>query len=190
MPGPGGGSGGPVMIVLGAGGEFKAATPAAREWLQAWQAARSGWLGIALQAVAATLSGSVTHTACARMRDLSGAWVALRAAPLMDLDSPAERVRPTAIFTANDMQALGVYQAARELGLSIPRDLSVVGFDDVPVVAWVDPPLTTVHQPLSEMADAATELALAIGRGEPVPQVGLEIATTLTVRESTAPPRD
>ncbi|MFI6318832.1 LacI family DNA-binding transcriptional regulator [Nonomuraea sp. NPDC050556] len=104
-----------------------------------------------------------------------------------DLLSGADR--PTAIFTANDLQALGVYQAARELGLSIPGDLSVVGYDDLPVVAWVDPPLTTVHQPLSEMADAATELALAMGRGEPVPQVGLEIATTLTVRESTAPPK-
>ncbi len=66
----------------------------------------------------------------------------------------------------------------------------MVGFDDVPVVAWVDPPLTTIHQPLSEMAVAATELAPAIGRGESVPQAGLEIATTLTVRESTAPPRD
>jgi DNA-binding LacI/PurR family transcriptional regulator len=97
--------------------------------------------------------------------------------------------RPTAVFTANDMQALGVYRAARELGLRIPYDLSVVGFDDVPAVAWVDPPLTTVHQPLAEMAVAATELALALGRGEDVPQVGVEIATTLTVRESTAPPK-
>ncbi|MFI8836373.1 LacI family DNA-binding transcriptional regulator [Streptomyces afghaniensis] len=98
--------------------------------------------------------------------------------------------RPTAVFTANDMQALGVYQAARELGLRIPHDLSVVGFDDVPVVAWMDPPLTTVHQPLTEMAVAATELALALGRGEDVSQLGLEIATTLTVRESTAPPKE
>ncbi|UUU19862.1 LacI family DNA-binding transcriptional regulator [Streptomyces sp. DSM 40750] len=98
--------------------------------------------------------------------------------------------RPTAIFTANDLQALGVYQAAREAGLRIPDDLSVVGFDDLPVVAWVDPPLTTVHQPLTEMAVAATELALTLGRGEDAPQVGLEIATTLTVRGSTAPPRD
>ncbi|MEU9834717.1 LacI family DNA-binding transcriptional regulator [Streptosporangium sp. NPDC048047] len=97
--------------------------------------------------------------------------------------------RPTAVFTANDLQALGVYQAARELGLSIPGDLSVVGFDDLPVVAWVDPPLTTVHQPLSEMAAAATELALSLGRGEEITQVGLEIATTLTVRGSTAPPK-
>ncbi|GGS80975.1 hypothetical protein GCM10010206_49470 [Streptomyces cinerochromogenes] len=98
--------------------------------------------------------------------------------------------RPTAVFTANDMQALGVYQAARELGLRIPHDLSVVGHDDVPVVASVDPPLTTVHQPLAETAMAATEPALALGRGEPVPQRGLEIAATLTVRESTAPPKE
>jgi DNA-binding LacI/PurR family transcriptional regulator len=97
--------------------------------------------------------------------------------------------RPSAIFAANDLQALGVYQAAREAGLRIPDDLSVVGFDDLPVVAWVDPPLTTVHQPLTEMAVAATELALALGRGEEAPQIGLEIATTLTIRESTAPPK-
>lgn len=98
--------------------------------------------------------------------------------------------RPTAVVTTNDLQALGVYQAAREAGLSIPRDLSVVGFDDLPVVAWVDPPLTTVHQPLTEMAAAATQLALALGRGEQPPQLGVEIATSLVVRQSTAPPKD
>jgi DNA-binding LacI/PurR family transcriptional regulator len=101
----------------------------------------------------------------------------------------ARAERPTAIFASNDLQALGVYQAAREAGLCIPDDLSVVGFDDLPVVAWVDPPMTTVHQPLTEMAMAATELALALGRGEKAPQIGLEIATTLTVRASTAPPK-
>jgi DNA-binding LacI/PurR family transcriptional regulator len=96
--------------------------------------------------------------------------------------------RPTAIFAANDLQALGVYQAAREAGLRIPEDLSVVGFDDLPVVSWIDPPLTTVHQPLTEMAMAATELALTLGRGETTPQLGVELATRLTVRQSTAPP--
>ncbi len=96
--------------------------------------------------------------------------------------------RPTAVFASNDLQALGVYKAAREVGLRIPADLSVVGFDDLPVAAMVDPPLTTVHQPLVEMAMAATELALALGRGEQPPQVRLELATTFTVRESTAPP--
>ncbi|MEV8443299.1 LacI family DNA-binding transcriptional regulator [Actinosynnema sp. NPDC051121] len=95
--------------------------------------------------------------------------------------------RPTAVCTGDDIQALGVYQAAREAGLRIPEDLSVVGFDDLPVAALVDPPLTTVHQPLVEMAMAATELALALGRGETPPQIGLELATTLTVRQSTGP---
>jgi DNA-binding LacI/PurR family transcriptional regulator len=96
--------------------------------------------------------------------------------------------RPTAIVAGNDLQALGVYQAARVLGLRIPADLSVVGFDDLPIAALVDPPLTTVRQPLTEMAAAATELALTLGRGIEPPQIGLELATTLTVRESTAPP--
>ncbi|WP_440902721.1 substrate-binding domain-containing protein, partial [Actinosynnema sp.] len=76
-----------------------------------------------------------------------------------------------------------------EAGLRVPEDLSVVGFDDLPVGDLVDPPLTTVRQPLAEMAAAAAELALALGRGERPPQLGVELATTLTVRRSTAPPR-
>ncbi|MFI5915203.1 LacI family DNA-binding transcriptional regulator [Dactylosporangium sp. NPDC051541] len=96
--------------------------------------------------------------------------------------------RPTAVFAANDLQAVGVYKAARDLGLRIPADLSVVGFDDLPVATLVDPPLTTVHQPLAEMAAAATEMALALGRGERPAQLGVELATSLKIRESTAPP--
>ncbi|WP_370378223.1 LacI family DNA-binding transcriptional regulator [Catenulispora sp. GAS73] len=96
--------------------------------------------------------------------------------------------RPAAIFASNDLQALGVYRAAREAGLRIPEDLSVIGFDDLPVGAWVEPPLTTVHRPLAEMAAAAAELALSLGRGEQPTQTGVEMATTLAVRESTAPP--
>ncbi|MEV6348321.1 LacI family DNA-binding transcriptional regulator [Actinoplanes sp. NPDC051851] len=97
--------------------------------------------------------------------------------------------RPTAVFTSNDLQALGVYQAARDRGLNIPGDLSVVGFDDLPITALMDPPLTTVHQPLSEMAIAATEMALALSRGERPAQIGVELATSLTIRHSTAAPR-
>ncbi len=96
--------------------------------------------------------------------------------------------RPTAVFAGNDLQALGVYLAAREIGLRIPEDLSVVGFDDLPITALMDPPLTTVHQPLAEMAEVATEMALALGRGERPAQIGVELATTLTVRRSTARP--
>jgi DNA-binding LacI/PurR family transcriptional regulator len=97
--------------------------------------------------------------------------------------------RPTAIITGNDLQALGVYQAARESRLHIPEDVSVVGFDDLPVARWVGPPLTTVRQPLIEMAEAAAELVLALARREEPPQMRLELATELIVRESTAPPR-
>lgn len=97
-------------------------------------------------------------------------------------------VRPTAVFAGNDLQAVGVCRAARTLGLRVPADVSVVGFDDLPIATMVDPPLTTVRQPLTEMAVAATELALALGRGETASPTGIELATKLIVRESTAPP--
>jgi LacI family xylobiose transport system transcriptional regulator len=98
--------------------------------------------------------------------------------------------RPTAIFAGNDLQALGVYQAARELRLHIPEDLSVVGFDDLPVARWVGPPLTTIRQPLFDMAVAAAELVLRMADGEVPAQPRVELATELVIRESTAPPRD
>ena len=97
--------------------------------------------------------------------------------------------RPTAIITGNDLQALGVYQAAREARLHIPEDLSVVGFDDLPIARWVSPPLTTIRQPLIEMAEAAAELVLDMARGVEPPQMRVELATELIIRESTAPPR-
>lgn len=95
---------------------------------------------------------------------------------------------PTAIVAANDVQARGVYEAARAAGVSIPADLSVVGFDDIPPARWLGPPLTTVRQPLVEMAEEATRLALRM-RVETVGNIRRELATTLVVRESTAPPR-
>jgi len=97
--------------------------------------------------------------------------------------------KPTAIITGNDLQALGVYQAAREARLHIPEDLSVVGFDDLPVARWVGPPLTTIRQPLIEMAEAAAELVLDMAGRENVPQTRVELATELVIRESTAPPQ-
>jgi DNA-binding LacI/PurR family transcriptional regulator len=98
--------------------------------------------------------------------------------------------RPTAIFAGNDLQALGVYQAAREARLHIPEDLSVVGFDDLPVARWVGPPLTTIRQPLIDMAVAAAELVLRMAEGELLTQPRVELATELVIRESTAPPHD
>ena len=95
--------------------------------------------------------------------------------------------RPTAIFAGNDFEAMGVYEAARRHGLRIPEDLSVVGFDDLPMAAWVAPPLTTVAQPLAQMAAMATQMVL-----QPSPDATgnrVELATSLVVRSSTAPPR-
>jgi LacI family xylobiose transport system transcriptional regulator len=99
--------------------------------------------------------------------------------------------RPTAVFAGNDQQALGVYEAARELGLRIPDDLSVVGFDDLPAARWVGPPLTTVRQPLAEMAAEAARIVIGMARGNDRGPTShrVELATELVVRASTAPPR-
>ncbi|AXK34904.1 LacI family transcriptional regulator [Streptomyces armeniacus] len=95
--------------------------------------------------------------------------------------------RPTAVFTGNDLQALGLYEAARELGLRVPEDVSVLGFDDLPLTRWVSPPLTTVRQPLAQMAEAAARMVLDLGRGERPAATRIELATSLVVRGSTAP---
>ncbi|MFI5632435.1 LacI family DNA-binding transcriptional regulator [Streptomyces sp. NPDC051664] len=96
---------------------------------------------------------------------------------------------PTAIFAGNDLQALGVYEAARQLGLRIPEDLSVVGFDDLPLTRWIGPPLTTVRQPLTEMAETAARLVLDLSRGQQPATTRVDLATNLVVRSSTASPR-
>nr|WP_315267820.1 LacI family DNA-binding transcriptional regulator [Microbacterium lemovicicum] len=97
---------------------------------------------------------------------------------------------PTAIFAGNDLQALGVYEAARERGLRVPDDLSVVGFDDIAPARWVSPPLTTVHQPLRRMgAEAARIVLRADAAAEDGAAPRLDLATHLVVRGSTAPPR-
>ena len=75
------------------------------------------------------------------------------------------------------------------MGLSVPRDLSVVGFDDVNICEWIAPALTTVRQPLADMAREATRMVLDLDRQEPRSPIRIEMATTLVVRESTAPPR-
>jgi LacI family xylobiose transport system transcriptional regulator len=97
--------------------------------------------------------------------------------------------RPTAIFAGSDLQALGVYQAARELGLDIPNDLSVVGYDDLPVAEWVGPTLTTVHQPLRKMAELAARLVLDLARGITPAALRMDLAVEMRVRQSTAAPR-
>ncbi|GGR53366.1 LacI family DNA-binding transcriptional regulator [Streptomyces roseolus] len=96
---------------------------------------------------------------------------------------------PTAVFAGSDQQAMGVYEAARQGGLSIPRDLSVIGFDDLPMCDWLSPPLTTVRQPLEEMGRVAARTLFQLMDGQPLVSPRMELSTELRVRLSTAPPR-
>ncbi|MGO8888416.1 MAG: LacI family DNA-binding transcriptional regulator [Streptosporangiaceae bacterium] len=107
------------------------------------------------------------------------------ATDMLKLDDP-----PTAIFAGSDMQAMGVYEAARLHRQRIPDDLSVVGFDDLPMSGWVSPPLTTIVQPLAQMAAMATRTILALLDGRTDTSSNrVELTTSLVVRASTAPPR-
>ncbi|RZS62148.1 LacI family DNA-binding transcriptional regulator [Xylanimonas ulmi] len=97
--------------------------------------------------------------------------------------------RPTAIVSGSDEQAYGVYLAAAELGLSVPKDVSVVGFDDVDLCQWVTPALTTVRQPLREMGREAARIVVEMSRSALAPTQRTELATKLIVRRSTAAPQ-
>ena len=95
--------------------------------------------------------------------------------------------RPTAIFAANDMSAMGVYQAAKEACLRIPEDLSVVGFDNLLESAFFDPPLTTVDQFIPEMGAIAAEIMVSLLKGDvPTKKVHI-VPTQLIVRDSCRP---
>ena len=105
------------------------------------------------------------------------------AASLLDLPE-----RPTAIFGFNDNVAIGVLRAAEARGLTVPDDLSVVGFDDSEQSGLVTPALTTVRQPLAEMGRMAVSLLLRLLDRQRVEAMNIELATRLVVRESTAAP--
>ncbi len=93
--------------------------------------------------------------------------------------------RPTAIFTGNDEMALGVFKVARDLGLEIPRDLSVVGYDDLPMASRVWPNLTSVRLPIRDMGRMAAERLLAPMRGLDPADLGQpEVLPSLVVRDS------
>src|SRR5918997_7112935 len=96
---------------------------------------------------------------------------------------------PTAIFAGSDLQAMGVYRALYEMGLRIPDDVSVVGFDDLPLSGLLTPALTTVRQPVREMGAQATRMLLRIIAGKRLESPRVELATSLIVRESSAPPK-
>ena len=95
--------------------------------------------------------------------------------------------RPTAIFAANDMTALGVYQAAKEAGLDIPNDLSVVGFDNLDGSCLMVPALTTVDQSVEEIGTIATEMINSLINDEKLKFKQHIIQTRLIIRDSCSP---
>ncbi|GIG25017.1 LacI family DNA-binding transcriptional regulator [Cellulomonas denverensis] len=92
---------------------------------------------------------------------------------------------PTAIMAADDELAVGTLAAAHALGIRVPDQLSICGFDDTPQAAWTTPPLTTVHQHLDDMGRIAVRTALAMCDGQAPASPRIELATSLTVRGST-----
>lgn len=118
-----------------------------------------------------------------RVGDFLTTGGAQHTAALMGLDRP-----PTAIFAGSDLAALGVIDRLRAHGLTAPDDVSVVGFDDIPLAQLATPALTTVRQPLVEMGRTAAAMLLRLVDGQPLDATRVELATSLVVRRSTAAP--
>ncbi|MCL3860495.1 LacI family DNA-binding transcriptional regulator [Actinotalea sp. K2] len=92
--------------------------------------------------------------------------------------------RPTAIFAANDLSAISTMRAAAALGLSVPEDLSVIGFDNVPESALTQPPLTTISQPIQEMGSRGIDLLIGLMNGTVDPGTHVRLPTALVDRGS------
>jgi LacI family transcriptional regulator len=102
------------------------------------------------------------------------------------LDLLSRKVRPSAIFASNDASAFGALEAAQELAIAVPDELSIIGFDDLPMSKYAYPKLTTVRQPIKEMGEVAVNLLLEqLRQGQPAQSV--ELPTELVIRASCAP---
>jgi LacI family transcriptional regulator len=103
---------------------------------------------------------------------------------LEDLDAGR---RPTAIFATSDTIALGLLRTAHELGIRVPEELSIIGFDDTLLASWTNPQLTVIKQPLFAMGQVAVERAIALANDPDRFAMPFQLETQLVVRESTGP---
>lgn len=103
---------------------------------------------------------------------------------LLALDHP-----PTAVFAANDEMAIGAIKIAKEAGLKVPRDLSVVGFDDIRFAEFTDPALTTIHQPRIAIGEKVMDIMCKLLEGEKLPNYEIVLPHELIVRMSTCSPQ-
>ncbi len=93
--------------------------------------------------------------------------------------------RPTAILAIADIIAVGVLQAASAIGIQIPNDLAVIGFDDIPQAMWTTPTLTTIHQPIMEKGEIAAQQLLGLISGDIPSELKIQLPTTFVPRQST-----
>ncbi len=100
----------------------------------------------------------------------------------------SETPQPTAVFCTKDEMAIGVLESARLRGLRVPRDVSIVGFDDIPFAQHIDPALTTIAQPMGEIGQTGVKLLLDILDGGGAVPASVVLPHQLAVRGSTAPP--
>ncbi|MBG0851641.1 substrate-binding domain-containing protein [Streptomyces spinoverrucosus] len=143
----------------------------------------SGSARIAGHRSALASAGVRHHPEYVRHAGFDEAMARRRMRELLDLPEP-----PTAVVVCSDRMALGVYGAVAERGLRIPHDISVVGFDDLPEARWATPPLTTVRQPISEMAATALRLLVRMMADDRPESTRTELSTRLVERASTARP--
>jgi DNA-binding LacI/PurR family transcriptional regulator len=99
----------------------------------------------------------------------------------------AAHPRPTAIIACNDLMAIGTMSAARKVGLTIGQELSVGGFDDIPLAEHAHPPLTTVHQPIYEIGQRITKMLIDLIQGEAPAETQVVLTPQLMVRNSSGP---
>lgn len=93
--------------------------------------------------------------------------------------------RPTALFAANDISAIGAMGAAQDMGLDVPGDVSVVGFDDIPESMATTPQLTTIHQPIQQMGAAGIAMLIELLDEQPLATTHVQLPTSLVVRGTT-----
>lgn len=142
--------------------------------------------------MARRLRGYLSELAAAASDGASQPWTVVAPASFEGgeaafLTAWQDGMRPTGVLAMSDVAAIGVIRAARSVGLAVPRDLSVVGFDDLPFTAFTDPPLTTVHQPVEVKGEEAARMLLegiADAGSTPRRQV---LETRLVIRGSSAP---
>ncbi|MES2057696.1 MAG: LacI family DNA-binding transcriptional regulator [Pseudomonadota bacterium] len=133
---------------------------------------------------AAMAAAGLETTGLLAQGDFSFASGKLAAHHLLDRDAPA-----SAIIASNDRMALATLEAGRERGIDVPRDLSLISFDDTPIVRFTHPPLTAIVQPIAEVAARAVELIIADQAGRDVPDTPTVVPASLVLRNSTAAPR-